>query len=216
MQYPCQPAVGRCGHASGNPDTDHTGTSHTTRKPCAAALPEHAGASCARRCPASGLAPPRPPRCTRATPCPGWRHRQPQAIRAVARSAAPTRRPPPVGTTGASPRRGNSAPTRAPVAGMGKSEQVAEHCAGIGERLSVSGNRFKALPGGFRAPEGNSKKRGASGALVPPFPGGHVAHLVAIGRAHQGLPRRCLVRARQPGTPGQRSRPFPGVGAFLA
>jgi hypothetical protein len=55
---------------------------------------------------------------------------------------------------------------------MGKSEQVAEHCAGIGERLSVSGNRFKALPGGFRAPEGNSKKRGASGALVPPFPGG--------------------------------------------
>ena len=34
---PTAPAVGHRGHASGQPDTERTDTSRTTRKPCAAA-----------------------------------------------------------------------------------------------------------------------------------------------------------------------------------
>jgi len=38
------PAPGRCVHASGQRATDQTGISHTTSKPCAAALPERVSA----------------------------------------------------------------------------------------------------------------------------------------------------------------------------
>jgi hypothetical protein len=88
--------------------TGHTGTSHTTRKPCAAALPERVRGGAQR--PARHA--PRPPRCTRA-------HTVPRLAPPIAPSdligcpgAAPTRRPPQQVPPPTRAHEGNSAPVK--------------------------------------------------------------------------------------------------------